>query len=212
MSDKQNPGISRRDFLKIIFGSVPAAALVGTLPVPWPAEAMERPVAEPYRLALQYGYIIDPNFDYEGVVMPTHGERLLDHHGFVWKREASARAALAELHMSRDAYVPVLEEIEDIENLDDTHDAEIERWLAEKLDFEELSPFEGAEMSEYAPGIEIYQRMALGLSRRLGLHLVQGDHPGSDFTGVRFSGELAELNMALAREGLNMVVEQEQSS
>ncbi len=41
---------------------------------------------------------------------------------------------------------------------------------------------------------------------RLGLYLVEGDCPGSSFCGVRFTGDIDELNESLARHGLNIIV------
>ena len=47
---------------------------------------------------------------------------------------------------------------------------------------------------------------------RLGLRLVEGLSPGNDnFCGVRFRGNVDELNEALARHGINVVVRQERT-
>ena len=39
---------------------------------------IDRPISEPFVLVLdEYNYLVDPNFDYGSVTLPTHRERLL---------------------------------------------------------------------------------------------------------------------------------------
>jgi len=138
--------ISRRDFLKIVFSTVPAAVVAANpiVALAWPEEEKQRPVAEPYVLELEYGYIVDPEFDY--------GD------------------------------------------------------LPEDLDFDSLGDYQAAQYTPYGAGIEIFEHFGWDKSRRIGLGLVEGDHPGSSFVGVAFSGEIEELNAALAAAGLNLIV------
>ena len=46
-------------------------------------------------------------------------------------------------------------------------------------------------------------------AKEIGLHLVEGEHPGSSFCGVAFDGGISELNQALARQGLNLKIDKE---
>ena len=68
------PTINRRDFIKFVFGTASAAAVSGALPL-WPTTAIARPIAEPARLALDYDYLVDPDFDCFPV-LPTYREFL----------------------------------------------------------------------------------------------------------------------------------------
>ena len=144
-----NTCISRRDFLKIVFSTVPAAAIAAhpVIALAWPEEEKQRPVAEPYVLELEYGYLVDPNFDYDDV--------------------------------------------------------------SADVDIDSLSDYQAAQYTPYNTGIEIFEYFSWDESRRLGLGLVEGDHPGSSFVGVAFNGEIGELNAALAAVGLNLIVREE---
>jgi hypothetical protein len=138
--------ISRRDFLKIVFCTVPAVALAAypIVALAWPEEEKQRPVAEPFILELEDGYLVDPDYDYDDV--------------------------------------------------------------PDDVDIESLGPYQAAQYTPYAPGITIFERFGWKDAQRLGLHLIEGDHPGSSFTGVEFVGDVDELNAALAAVGLNLMV------
>jgi len=41
---------------------------------------------------------------------------------------------------------------------------------------------------------------------RLGLELIDGDHPGSDFVGIAFRGNVTELNRELEQLGMNLII------
>ena len=43
--------------------------------------------------------------------------------------------------------------------------------------------------------------------RDLNLTLVEGDVPGSNFCGVRYDGDLDELNRGLAGRGINLIIQ-----
>src|SRR4051794_24924401 len=84
--------ITRRDFLAIVFATVPVAALDGPLATFWPPAERRREVAEPYRLILDdSGYLCDPDFDY-GYELPTRREALLERAGPLSDAELRERA------------------------------------------------------------------------------------------------------------------------
>jgi hypothetical protein len=69
--------ITRRDFLKVVFATTTAAAVSGAVPL-WPADANDRPVSKPFNLTIDdSNYLVDPNFDYGSIRLPTHREHLL---------------------------------------------------------------------------------------------------------------------------------------
>jgi len=81
-------------------------------------------------------------------------------------------------------------------------------YLDEQVDSEMLSPREAAMLSGYGAGIAIFEALPVNVAREIGLELVEGDHPGSDFCGVRFVGELTDLNRELERIGWEAVIEE----
>lgn len=83
---------------------------------------------------------------------------------------------------------------------------EVEEWLETEIEFDDLGPWQAARLSPYNVGLEIYETISVEDAGNLGLCLVEGEHPGSSFTGVAFHGNLDELNHELERQGMNMVV------
>ena len=184
--------ISRRDFLKLVSTTASAAALAGKVAF-WPAEALSRPVAEPTFLALNdYSYIIDPYFDF-CPELPTFREYL----SLEGLTDEQMKEALKD-HEWRFEYR--------VADPDDWSVSEIEKWLDSTVELDDLSPRESMGYSEYAPGIELHDHLRWEVAEDLGLIYIEGDAPGRDFIGVRFDGEIDDLNAGLARYGMNLVV------
>ncbi|MCP4546381.1 MAG: hypothetical protein GY835_07940 [bacterium] len=185
--------IDRREFLAIVLGTVSAATLALGDGAPWPAEEFARPQAEPMTLALQDGYIVDPSFDYGSIELPTHREYLTDQYSEERMRK-DVRDCIVE-HGCDEAY--------------EWTEKEVQSWLDEIIDVECLGDYECQERcgSEWAEGIWLHNRLDAEMCHHLGLHLVEGDCPGSSFMGVRFTGDLKDLNRELVRQGMNLILE-----
>ena len=82
----------------------------------------------------------------------------------------------------------------------------MQQWLDSDIRFEDMSPWNAAQYTEYADGVRLYDSFSLEESMELNLSLVEGDSPGSDFCGVYFTGDVEELNQALQSRGINIVV------
>jgi len=189
---------TRRDFLHVLFKTVPSLSLVGPALLDlWPEEAAQREVAAPFELVLDSGgYVIDPDCDVDHTSLPTLRELLERRYDFAGASRARQDEIFSE-HFELDP--------EDEEETTSTL-AWARGRLDEWVEAEELSPYELAQLGEQSQGIEIYEALLGEGHEDLGLHLVEGDHPGSHFTGVRFVGDLERLNRELARRGLNLVV------
>ena len=195
--------IDRRDFIGVIFGTVSTAALSGPTVNLWPAEAKDRPKAEPVVFLLDNGYIVEPDFDYEAN-SPTVRENRYD--------GLSTKEAL-------EFFSDLIEASDDWEHLEKEIGKPCEKWstaevsiledyfkdeLDEKEDPENFSFQASAENSEYSAGIRVLEELGDERAKELGLYLVEGDHPGSSFCGVAFEGEVEVLNLEFARRGLNL--------
>ncbi len=194
--------INRRDFLKIVFGTISSAALISPV---WPVEAQDRPVAEPLRLALDVGgYIYDPELDWGPI--PTWREWLNDQHDLNQMDKVDQYDFVRD-EMQDEIYIASKgEDVDDPESACKLSDFEIELWLDEHMDVEDLSDWQVASLSPYAPGVDIFGIMEKETLARLGVGIVEGDHPGSSFVGAQFTGDLEEQNEELMRSGLNLVV------
>jgi hypothetical protein len=185
--------VNRREFLKIVFASTSVVAVSGASAL-WPSVALSRPVCDPVHLNIDdSGYIVDPGFDYCDLDVPTYRE----YHSLVGLGQNDLRVALNN--------EPGL-----IENLvvdpDDWSLEEIEGWLDEYVDLDDMGTWEGMKYTHYGPGIEIYEQMSREQVNDLGLELVDGDHPGSSFVGVAYHGDIEELNEGFERLGMNLVI------
>ena len=83
---------------------------------------------------------------------------------------------------------------------------EVEEWLDTEIQFDDMSPRYAAEYTQYADGVRLYESLPWEETLKMNLHLVEGPHPGSDFCGVYFDGDLDELNKDLAQYGINLIV------
>ncbi|MDD9921731.1 MAG: twin-arginine translocation signal domain-containing protein [Boseongicola sp.] len=186
--------INRRDFLKLVSATASAAALAGEVAL-WPTEAMSRPLAEPAVLALDESrYIIDPSFDF-CPDLPTY------------------RAWLSLENMTPTQIKSALKDEEwRFEHLVDDPDnwsvCEIDHWLDQTIELDDLSPRASMEYSQYAPGIRIHDHLGWEAADDLGLAYIEGEMPGHHFVGVRLDGDIDDLNAGLARHGLNLIVQE----
>ena len=187
--------IDRRDFIKIIFGTVSTAAISGPTADLWPTKAKKRPQADPIVFELRSGYIIDPDYDHDANWPTVREHRFdcppaeaIDHfHDLIGDNSETYDYLEKEIGKPAKKWskvdVPVLENY-------------FEEELNEKEDPDYLGFSASANYSEYRAGIEVLEE--------LGLYLVEGDHPGSSFCGVAFDGDTDKLNQALVHRGLNL--------
>ena len=181
--------VSRREFLKIVFATVPAVAVANQLPF-WPQEALARPIADPVEILRDdSGYLVDP----AGIDFGSWPTRL-EHFDL-------ANASDEEIHAKLSDGWEVDGIVEDPENW--TVD-EIRYWLEESVELHEISRYRAAEICGYGPGINLYESLTREDSEALGLSFVDGCHPGSDFVGVRCDGDLEAINEALQLRGYNL--------
>ena len=199
--------ISRREFLKIAFGTVSATALSGPLALAWPPEAHARPVAEAWRVGLSGGYLFDDEWTEDASDWPTHRDHwdydclaidekiecLLDHHGY-------DEQALFEDHLISKPRSGWHERA--LTRIEEAFGDVLDEPIAPDL----MSPHERLWRGPYGVGTHLLEELPPDEVDRLGLWLVEGECPGSDFCGVRFEGDLADLNETLARHGINVHV------
>ena len=187
MTENSPASLSRRSFLQIVLGTLPAAALPGgTVAALWPAAELEREVAEPWVLALDDTVLWDPAYD-GALRVPTLGEIL------------GGDAELADYVLTN---YDLDEECEGWEEAV----AEVEARLDE-APYEGTADFEnwyGQEQKEAA--WTAWDQLPEEVRRGFPVHLVEGDCPGSDCTYIRYAGELDDLNRDLVAAGLNIVV------
>ena len=176
--------MDRRDFIKIVFGTTSMVLLQGAKPL-LVEEIEERPAAEPYALELDSGgYIIDAEFDYENYCPPTRRE----YEGWDELSKRERKDLIAEM------------------GFEDFSSAEILDWLDSPMELEEFGGHEFARMGPCKTGVSLLENMSPKDAHELGLYLVDGEQPGSDFVGVRFTGDLDELNTWFVRNGWNLVI------
>jgi len=185
--------ISRRDFLKVIFTTTSAAAVSGVLPH-WPLEALNRPVMEPVEFADDgYGYLIDSKMEYYDFGLPTFRE-FLDLEG-LGPKQLKTRLKEEEWrfeHLISDS---------GNWNID-----EIQEWLDSDVEVDDMSLWEGMAYTPYGPPIEFYDQMSYADSEKIGLSLIEGDHPGSSFAGVQLLNTPEDANRELQKLGINVIV------
>jgi hypothetical protein len=197
--------VTRRDFLKIAFGTISVAAISGPMAAIWPAGERNRQVVEPWRVVVEHGYLCDPDWSPDG--WPTCREH--------WDYDSLSHDDRAEQLLQYAGYdAQLLDDEYGIEvpdgGWDDNSLAELEAALGGSLDgpvsSDRLSFHEHLWLGPYAVGAHLLGELPAEECDRLGLWLVEGEHPGSDFCGVRFDGDVMELNAALASHGINVVI------
>ena len=192
-ANSNNIEITRRTFLEVVFATTTAAAISGAIPL-WPADAIARPIAEPFKIFIdESNYLIDPYFCYGDIPLPTHREQL----------------SLGGLNPSalKEALNNQIWEIEHlISNPEKWSLDEVELWLDTEVELESLGLWQGAKFTPHGVGLDIYNGLSREEADTLGLVLVEGDHPGSDFLGVAYYGDVDELNQELQKLGMNLIV------
>ena len=185
--------INRRDFLKVVFATTSAAAVAGAAPL-WPKNAIARPISEPFKLAVdEFGYLVDPDFDYGHIELPTHREHL----SLKGMNPKTLKKAL-------DEQFGAIEHL--VEDPNDWSLDEVEVWLDTEIEFEDLGPWQASSYGPYGCGLDIFQKLSERETKRLGLFLVEDGTPGSSCFFVAFNGGVGELNGQFEALGLNVVV------
>jgi len=192
--------ITRRDLLSILFHTVPAVAVVGpSLAAAWPAEARQREVHAPVVLEIdRSGYVVDPDYDIDEAIaaLPTNRE-------YYWSK-GELEAMSPEEWYAAVYYERHLEEPDPDEPQVSAEDrAGLHEWLDEVIDLEWIGAHAAGKFLPTGPGLDLH--LAVG-HLDLGLCLVEGDHPGSSFTGVVFRGDVDVANRKLAENGINMIL------
>lgn len=206
------PSLTRRSFLGIALGTMPLAATTGGLfAFLWPRRAKKRPVAEPYLLCFDDGRVWDPHQELY-CVRPTLREVL----EVAWDRSIGyldgeeLEECLRASFLERNGDLDPEEDAEEFE-------AAFAEFLAELLPgiddplpedgwtFEHDQWLDGATNTSAHDTWELFPPEILD---ETGLVLVEGACPGSNFYGVRYDGTVEELNDALVRAGVNIVVEE----
>ena len=196
-NNQQSFEIDRRDFIKFVFGTASAVAITGGSSI-WPTEALTRPIAEPAKLALDdYNYLVDPYFDYNPQ-LPTYREFL----SLENLSNSELKDALKDDTWRFDHH---------LKDPDNWSVHEIQGWLEESIDFDDMSPWNAAQYTEYGNGIRLYDALPNEDVRDLNLTLIEGEVPGSNFCGVRYDGDFEEdfdnLNRGLAGRGINLIID-----
>ena len=187
--------ISRRDFLKIIFTTTSAAAVSGVLPH-WPAAALNRPVREPVVFADDgYGYLIDSSMEYYDFGLPTFREHL----GLKGLGPKQLKTRLKQEESRFEHLISASGRW----NID-----EVQEWLDSDVEFDDLSLREGMTYTPYGPPIEFYDQLPYADSEKIGLALIEGDHPGSSFAGIQLLNTPDDANRELQKLGINVIIEE----
>ena len=88
-------------------------------------------------------------------------------------------------------------------------EASIQDWLDEPIDIEELPQLSGMSYTEYWPVTEIMGALNNKDANTLMLAFVEGEHSGSSFSGIKYMGDISDLetlNDAFAKKGMNLIV------
>jgi hypothetical protein len=185
--------LNRRDFLKIVFATTSAAAATGAATL-WPENAIARPVSEPFKLAVdEFGYLIDPDFDYGDICLPTYREHL--------SLEGLKPKALKK---ALDEQFGAIERI--VEDPNDWSLDEVEIWLDTEIEFEDLGPWQASSYGPHGSGLDVFQELSESETKRLGLFLVEDGTPGSSCFFAAFNGDVDELNSQFEVLEMNVVV------
>ncbi|MDA7628523.1 hypothetical protein N8843_07760 [Verrucomicrobia bacterium] len=80
-------------------------------------------------------------------------------------------------------------------------------YLDSEVDPDQFGRYTLALYSKHGLAIQVYDQIGPDLARKMNLFMVDGEYPGSDFIGVKYTGyDPAPLNHWLAKSGLNMIV------
>ena len=185
--------ISRRDFLQVIFKTTSAAAISGVLPH-WPSEALSRPIMEPVVFADDgYGYLIDPSMEYYDLTPLTFRD-WLDLEGLN-PTELMSKLKDEEWRFEHP-----------ISPSDEPSIIEVQKWLDSDIELDDMGLWEAMNYTSYGPPIRFYDEISSDDAEQIGLYLMEGDTPGSNFCGVQIMSRPADLNWELQKLGINMKV------
>jgi hypothetical protein len=203
--------LTRREFLKLVFGSVSAAALTGPLALLWPEPEKTRPLAEPLGLYLDEDHhLVDGprREDLEWVpILPREHlglDRMSPHERVdFWVCDWGVE----------DPVLDALSERGDVENWSApdhaafaAFEAEHASWLDADIEFIEASEWELAMPTEYGAALRLHRELGEERAEALGLYGSGIGGPGGGGPAIGFRGDVAKLNAALAAAGLNVVV------
>jgi hypothetical protein len=202
--------LTRREFLKLVFGSISAAAVTGPLALLWPEAEKARPLAEPLDLYLDDDHhLVDspPLEDLEWVPISRREHLGLD------RMTLEERIAFwVDDWGEEDPFLSVLEERWDVDQWSAAEHAafaafEAERavWLDADIEFHEASEWELAMPTEYGAALRLYCELGEERAEALGLY---ESAAGGMCSGpaIGFRGDVAKLNAVFATAGLNVVV------
>jgi len=203
--------LTRREFLKLVFGSVSAAALTGPLALLWPEAEKARPQAEPLDLYLdEDNHLVDgprrENLEWVPIPRREHlglDRMTLDERIEFWLYDWGGK----------DPYLAVLEERWDVEQWSAADHAayaafEAERaaWLDADIEFIEASEWELAMPTEYGAALRLYRELGEERAESFGLYWSGIGGPGGGGPAIGFRGDVEKVNAAFAAAGLNVVV------
>lgn len=198
--------LSHDEWLKLIFSNTGSPAFCNAPQEPNRPVLQDPPDPNTQIAVVEYGYLCDPNWEPEE--LPTCRE--------YWDFDGLPPEKQAERLMETAGYdESLLEQEFDIVKPINGWDAEIiaelevllGHHLDEPIDPEYISPHDRLHSGPYAIGAYLLLELPEEEQERLGLWVMEGDQPGSDFCGVRFDGDVAELNRALKENGINLFVQ-----
>jgi hypothetical protein len=203
--------LTRREFLKLVFGSISAAALTGPLALLWPEAEKARSQAEPLELYLdEDNHLVDGprREDLEWVPIPRREHLGLD------RMTLEERVEFWLYDWGReDPFLAVLEERWGVDQWSVAEHAafaafEAERaaWLDADIEFIEASEWELAMPTEYGAALRLYRELGEELAESLGLYWGGVGGPGGGGPAIGFRGDVEKVNAAFAAAGLNVVV------
>lgn len=188
----------------IIFTTMPKSAIKGKFKDIWPVDKKDRKVHAPVEFELEGGFLAESGYC-EDDSLPTVREHryecLPPDQALDFFKELCGWEApddlLDTLEKSCEDWaeqdLPVLEE-----HFRDELDAEV--------NIESLGMHEASSYSPYGLAVGVIEKLERSERQELDLYVVEGECPGSSFTGVSFNGNIKALNRGLARLGLNMTV------
>jgi len=192
--------LTRRTFLGVVLGALPAAALPGgALAALWPESELDREVDEPWLLALDHETLWDPAGDGAARV-PSLRSIIADTHPAILTASGRELDAVIEEYVLDSGYIDEDDDglhayvVQQRESLDlgiDRDSADFENWYGQQLNQEAWTT---------------WMQLPEDVRDRLNVHLVEGDQPGSNLTYIRYAGKLDDLNRDLIAAGLNIVV------
>jgi hypothetical protein len=203
--------VSRREFLKLILGTVPAVALSGPLATLWPETKKSLPVGEPVEL-----YLDEENCLVSGPFLELDWTPTTRREYFDWD-DLPLRERLEywrESWRADERFHEFLYEGPEVDQWTDADhatfralEADQADWLDGEMSYDELPERDLALMTEYGAAVELFDQLPEKQARALGLHeTVLGGPGGGGGYAIEFRGDVTRLNATLAALGINVVV------